>query len=313
MQKIILKSQLGRLLETWMKTNIVVAPVKEKKVSHFRKITSSQEYWPEFLTEVTAKSHFMPDGESLLEYKSGKPLEMKGSIKKTVLFGMRKCDLNAIQIMDKVMYDAPYKNKRANTVLVGMFCEKSDEYCFCNSMELQDFYDLYFYPKGEYYIIDVKTKKGEALVEGLKDVEKEIKIPNPKNEKSLKTLEIDKYYKNKKWSDDVKKCLSCGACTAYCPTCNCFDIKHEIQIDETGAKRKRYHSSCMTKDFSKVAGDHVFRDSRLSRFKHFVYHKISYFKKQRGRPMCVGCGRCLRVCPTNIDWVKTINKMRVSK
>jgi ferredoxin len=29
--------------------------------------------------------------------------------------------------------------------------------------------------------------------------------------------------------------------------------------------------------------------------------------------MCVGCGRCLRVCPTRIDWVKTINMLEGMK
>jgi ferredoxin len=26
--------------------------------------------------------------------------------------------------------------------------------------------------------------------------------------------------------------------------------------------------------------------------------------------MCVGCGRCLRVCPTKIDWVNTNNLLK---
>ena len=75
-------------------------------------------------------------------------------------------------------------------------------------------------------------------------------------------------------------------------------------------KRTRCEISCQLKSFTKVAGGKSYRDSRLSRFKHFVYHKIVYYKKRQGRYMCVGCGRCLRVCPTKIDWVNTINLLK---
>jgi len=78
-------------------------------------------------------------------------------------------------------------------------------------------------------------------------------------------------------------------------------------------KRIRTSSSCQLKSFSRVSGNKVFRDSRLARFKHFVYHKIVYYKNKYGGFMCTGCGRCLRVCPTKIDWVDTINLLKSSK
>ena len=43
-------------------------------------------------------------------------------------------------------------------------------------MELEDYYDLFFYPKGNNYYISVGSKKGEALVKDLPEVKKEIKI-----------------------------------------------------------------------------------------------------------------------------------------
>jgi ferredoxin len=308
MQKIILKSKLNELISNWMKDYEVVAPVKDKN-SQFKKVEDPKQISYDFLTQVTAKSHFIPDGEKLLEFKDGKIEETTGHIKKTIMFGMRKCDLNAVQVLDKVMYDKQYLAKRKNTVLVGLFCESPDKYCFCNSLNLTEFWDLFFYPKGDNYIIDVKGKKGINLVKHLPDAKKEVKIPNPVNFKKLNTRNIEKYYKDDFWDKDAKKCLSCTACTVYCPTCNCMDIKDTIDVSGKFGARIRHHMSCMIKSFSRIAGGKSFRDSRLSRFKHFVYHKISYFEKQRGRPMCVGCGRCLRVCPTKIDWVNTINMM----
>lgn len=312
MQKIIAKKDLSGFVDGLVKKYNVVAPVKDVNTK-FRKIESFGEVYLDKVTEVPAKMHFMPEGETLIEFKDGKAVESTGDIKKTVLFGLRKCDLNALQIMDKVMYDPQYLNKRKNTILVGLFCSNPDDKCFCNSMELQDYYDLFFYPKGNSYYIDIGSKKGAALVKGLPDVKTEIKIPNPKNTKVLKTKEIGKNYRDSIWKGDVDKCLSCGACTMMCPTCNCFDIEDKLDADLKNGKRIRHHASCQLKSFSRVAGGKSFRDSRLSRFKHFVFHKVLYYKKQHGRPMCVGCGRCLRVCPTKIDWVDTINKIKVRK
>jgi len=211
------------------------------------------------------------------------------------------------------MFDQQYINKRKNTILIGLFCKNPDKFCFCNSMQLQDYHDLFFYPKGKNFIIAVGSKAGEALVKNLPSLEKEIKIPNPKNHKKLKNLEIENNYKDQIWESDANKCLSCSACTVYCPTCNCFDIKDNLNLNLKDGTRKRCQASCQLKSFSRVAGGKSYRDSRLSRFKHFVYHKISYYKKIHNRPMCVGCGRCLRVCPTKIDWVKTINKLPKKK
>jgi len=308
MQKILSKKDFPEFINNLIKKYEVIAPVKTTPTK-FQKISSSDEIYLDKITQVPAKSHFMPENETLLEFKNKKATETKGEIKKTILFGLRKCDLNAIQIIDKVMYDQQYLAKRKNTILIGLFCENPDEYCFCNSMQLQDYHDLFFYPKDENYYINAASKTGEALVKNLPSVENEIEIPNPINSKKLENLDIGENYKDKIWEGDADKCLSCSACTVYCPTCNCFDIKDDLDLDLKNGKRKRCQASCQLKSFSRVAGGKSYRDSRLSRFKHFVYHKISYYKKIYNRPMCVGCGRCLRVCPTKIDWVETINKI----
>jgi len=225
---------------------------------------------------------------------------------------MRKCDLNALLILDKVMFDPFYREKRKKTILIGLYCENPDEYCFCNSMELQDYYDLFFYPHKNKYYISVGSKKGFQLVKDLPSTKKEIKL-EIKNKKKLEEKDIDRHYRNKIWEENAERCLSCGACTVYCPTCNCFDIEDNLEINLKEGKRIRKAESCQFKSFSKVAGGKIFRESRLSRFKHFVYHKVSYYYKRYKRYMCVGCGRCLRVCPTKIDWVETINLLNASE
>jgi ferredoxin len=251
----------------------------------------------------------MPESENILRFNGEKIEEEEEKGIKTIIFGARKCDLNSLQILDKVMFNQGYIKKRKNAVLIGLYCEKPDDSCFCNSMGLKDYYDLFFYPYKDKYYVSIGTNKGLALVKNLptakKDIKKEIL-----NKKELENKDINKNYRNKIWESDAEKCLSCSACTIYCPTCNCFDIEDGLNIDLKSGERKKSQMSCQLKSFSKVAGGKIFRDSRLSRVKHFVYHKIVYYKERFGRYMCVGCGRCLRVCPTKIDWTRTINLLK---
>lgn len=309
MQKILPKKDLNNFINNLIKKYEVIAPVKKDKVlTKFEIIKDTKDIYLEKITKVPVKKFFIPENETILEFKDKKILENPDKTKKRIILGLRKCDLNALQVIDKLMFDEHYKNKRKNTILIGFFCDKPDEYCFCNSMELNDTgYDLFFYPEGINYYISIGTKKGEALVKDLQDAKKDINIPNPKNGKVLISKNIDRHYRNKIWESDASKCLSCSACTIYCPTCNCFDLKDKLDINLKDGKRQRQEMSCQLLAFTRVAGGKSFRQSRLARFKHFIYHKIVYYKKKKGRYMCVGCGRCLRACPPKIDWVNTIN------
>ncbi len=308
MQKILPKKELDNFLCSLMKKYELIAPVmKDNVLTKFEIIKNPQEVYLEKITKVPVKKFFIPENEQILKFKNYKTTKTLTDSKKRIIFGLRKCDLNAMKIIDNVMFDEFYEDKRKNTITIGLFCDKPDEYCFCNSMELKDdCYDLFFYPEGINYYIEVKNNKGLSLVKKLPDAKKDMLL-RQKNNKILVSKNIERHYRNKIWESDAERCLSCSACTIYCPTCNCFDIKDKLDINLKDGARTRNEMSCQLKSFSIVSGGKSFRDTRLARFKHFVYHKIVYFKKRKARYMCVGCGRCLRACPTKIDWVRTIN------
>ncbi|MBU2633684.1 MAG: 4Fe-4S dicluster domain-containing protein [Nanoarchaeota archaeon] len=308
MQKVLKKRDLNSFLTKLKKNYEIIAPVK-KDVVKYEKIENFDDIYLKEIPLFSPKKFFLPVKEVILEHNKGNVKTPNFNIKPRIIFGIRKCDLNALLRLDKLYFgDSFYEEKRENTILIGYHCDKPNEYCFCNSMVLTDHYDLNFYNGINKFLIDVKTKKGENLVKDLKNIKfRKRKI---KNFRKLEKKDLHKYFNNEIWDEIVKDCLSCGACTNLCPTCCCFDVKEEIDISLDKGKRVRVWDSCQLKDFTRVAGDHVFRESRKSRYRHFVYHKLQYFKDEFSEYMCTGCGRCTRGCPTRVDFVKAVNKLK---
>jgi len=102
------------------------------------------------------------------------------------------------------------------------------------------------------------------------------------------------------WEDIAFSCINCGTCTFVCPTCWCFDIQDEA-YGKKGARMRNW-DSCMFPIFTVHTTGHNPRDTKTARLRQRFMHKLKYFvdKYQKGI-MCVGCGRCVRQCPVNID------------
>ncbi len=72
--------------------------------------------------------------------------------------------------------------------------------------------------------------------------------------------------------------------------------------------RLRQWDACQDDGFAKVH-DGNFRRSRAARLRQFVMHKLDY-TGQFGMPGTVGCGRCIRWCPTGIDITEIAGEIR---
>ena len=124
----------------------------------------------------------------------------------------------------------------------------------------------------------------------------------------IKDKTILELYEAPIWDDIAFSCINCGTCTYVCPTCWCFDIQ-----DETKGKscsRFRNWDTCMDPLFTMHGTGHNPRGEKTQRVRQRFMHKLKYFldKYEKGI-MCVGCGRCVKHCPVNIDIREVCNTM----
>lgn len=261
-----------------------------------------------------AKKFFLPKREELFLFENNKIKPDSDEIKTTVLF-LNKCDANAVLRFDKLFLQDPvdinYKARRDNSVIVEIPCGKVCENSFCESMGLKDYYDLKIFDNNASYVIDIKTQKGKKLLNKkfFKKTNKKIKKAKINSPKTLKLGKI-KTDNQGIWEENGKKCLSCSACTIVCPTCTCFELRDELDLNCQNGVRQRLWSSCQQLDFTEVAGGHAFRSARSARVRHRILHKLKYFNDRFGDQMCVGCGRCITACPTGIDIAEIGNRLK---
>jgi formate hydrogenlyase subunit 6/NADH:ubiquinone oxidoreductase subunit I len=66
----------------------------------------------------------------------------------------------------------------------------------------------------------------------------------------------------------------------------------------------------MQRLFTEHASGHNPRGEKRDRVRQRFMHKFTYIPMRRdGEPGCVGCGRCVRICPANIDVREVVRRM----
>lgn len=264
--------------------------------------------------------------------EKGYEIPAEDAHERLVIFGVHPCDIHGLKILDMVFsgryVDSYYFAGRSRMAIIGLDCIP-DEFCFCRSTGT-DFvdsgFDLFLSDIGGSYLVQVGTSLGDDMVIAANslfcEVEKEgreaYKRKSIQRRKSFKTeiqLQdlpeiIDLEYESEVWQEMGEKCLSCGTCSMVCPTCYCYAVFDELNLDGNSGQRKRRWDSCLFKDYALVAGGHNFRAERSSRVKNRYFHKQRGFVSQYGRPSCVGCGRCKVYCPAGVDIVEVVNKLR---
>jgi ferredoxin len=219
--------------------------------------------------------------------------------------------------------DDLFNSRYDNSLIIGMSCHYSDEFCFCNdiggSPENMKGSDVFLKPRADnYYKVTSVTPKGEAFIkEYQKYFEKDLGKNKPleRKEEPVKHFDYDKVktwldnnFENKFWDNAGEMCLGCAQCAFVCPTCHCFDIVDE-QNGSCAGRRAKNWDACQFSLFTKHASGHNPRDNQEKRYRQRISHKFKYYMDKFDEVLCTGCGRCSRGCPVSLDILQIVEEI----
>jgi len=324
MTKTISKKDLTSWLDGLMKDKVLIAPTLVDDQTVFKPVASVDEISLDHRnTVLSVKEWFFPTTEPLftIYQKDGETtLEPISIEKESVLFGIRPCDAAGLKLLDKVFLSAPadfiYAERRDKTTLIGLTCLEPSPQCFCTSMNAApdnaDDVDIMLTEVTDGYIVEAVTEKGKDLLADVKLSDSEQSAPEVKCPTELQVKDVSKAmqtrFEDEYWSRVADRCVHCNICAYVCPVCHCFDIRDYPTSEKT--ERIRCWDSCQSPGFTRAAGGHTPRPTKGSRLRQRFYHKLLYFPERFGDYQCTGCGRCVALCPVNIDIRKIITDIQ---
>lgn len=332
-------------LDSWLaeaaSSRQVLAPRQEGKSVLFRpwspgtKITFAR-------STVSPKGAVFPQCETLFTYKGTKDPQDPGKIslalddtpevKDQLLFACRSCDARGFVYLDKAFLEGPfqdmyYKARREKLLIISQTCDIPHETCFCHWVgggpASPQGSDILMTEVAGGYVLEAVSDKGEAFLakeagsslpdgadkmeeaQAKRDKAASMQAPAPDISNSARRLEA-RFKDLDFWTAQTSKCLSCGACTYMCPTCQCFTITDEG--DSLGGKRMRSWDNCMSYMFTRETSGHNPREQKAARMRNRVSHKYWYVPDRFGMIACTGCARCVRQCPASLDIREIVQK-----
>lgn len=271
------------------------------------------------------KKYFQPQREILLNFERRRGYQTLPPPVPFVLFGMHPYDAAALKQMDEVHAaeprDAYYQARRDQATIVVCDVQTPSRNVFAACMGtavMREGFDVLITRVGDDYVIEPRGDKGSELAGLCEDREPADAVHLGRREQvwddnrrllkqhTLKCApkEIPELlagsYDHPLWEKKSERCYSCGSCVLMCPTCYCFDVQDELNWDMVTGSRRRQWDGCMLQDFATVAGGHNFRPHRYDRYRHRFYRKGKYLWDRFGQIACIGCGRCVTACTTNI-------------
>jgi ferredoxin len=309
----------------------LIGPVREKDYHRFKVLDKGETPDLDMVnTRLSPKALLFPQSEAMLEYSLDESRddhhimqEVKKDLAPRAVIGIRPCDAKSTLLV-KLNFDTPdvkdpyWLDAYQATTFIGVACDRPLSTCFCTTAGCGPYHeeglDILVMDQGNAYLAKILTDKGAAFAAaaGWQTASAEAaafeagktaaegRIVSSVKTDNLADTDLLELHGAPFWNDIAFACLNCGICTFSCPTCWCFDIQDEVH-GKSGVRMKNW-DSCMFPIFTVHTTGHNPRDTKTQRVRQRFMHKLKYFvDKYEAGIMCVGCGRCVRQCPVNID------------
>ncbi|MFW9781101.1 MAG: 4Fe-4S dicluster domain-containing protein [Candidatus Heimdallarchaeota archaeon] len=290
-------------------------------------------------SKVPPKEILFPKMEVLFEYKTdGKDvteiIERTDLDEKNIIFGIRPCDAHSFVLLEDFFafgefQDEIFLKKRENSTIIGIGCNNPRTTCFCTSLEghpfMKEDMDVFLIDLGEKYLVEAISEKGKELVNRLEwlsdankqDIKEAEELSKQAEESFVTQLDLkdidkilDPNFEHPIWQEISEACIGCGTCSFLCPTCTCFDVIDENDQYNNKGRRIRIWDTCQSCLYTLHTSGHNPRDSCIERCRNRILHKFCYYPENYDILGCVGCGRCIQLCPVNNDLRTIIKKVK---
>jgi sulfhydrogenase subunit beta (sulfur reductase) len=346
--KLINKNDMPTLIDFLRKEHRVFAPFAGKgRDSYFAEVDDStvrqvaihvaNPYYP-------PKRFVFPHMQKLLTIATKPQVTISAceTNEKMAIFGIRSCDVEGIFHLDRFFLgnafcDDPYETLRKNLFIVNMVCSDIerdiDKDCFCVcadagpaakahfDLQLMDLHDS----SGDFLAV-AGSPSGEALLDQpffrkadrthvtrrraiLSEVRKHFRTATSWYSAITRFITRGEI-KDATWKKIGDRCLECGGCSYVCPACTCFTVT-ERAVGDGAFERVRAWDACALSGFTRMAGGHNPRKAVHDRRNRRFFRKLGhYFIQRQFTMLCVGCGRCVRVCHGDIGMPEVVEILR---
>jgi sulfhydrogenase subunit beta (sulfur reductase) len=254
--------------------------------------------------------------------------------RRTIIIGAPACDIEGLKLLDAIYIDEKYTDetylaRRESAVIIGAPCHKTSDHCHCTTYGLKPWpgegCDVSMSLAGDHILLTAASEKGTQIVNeisakvnvgepGPGDIDSIIRMQEASAAEVTKrnnglpgteaTGKLTAAATPDFWKKHSSPCVSCGACSAICPTCTCF-----LLIDRPGFEKIKQQDTCQYPAFERVAGGEDPLRELSVRF-HNRYMCKYVWKPERFRVLaCTGCGRCTDACIAGISKNEVIRDM----
>jgi len=329
-----LKAWLDRLVE---RRKLVVAPVEEEPgLTLFREINSSGEavLEPSGKCRWSPKEFLFPRSEPLYGFKLDGPavqiFDPKEFDRDQVLAGVRPCDAAGLTRLDDVFMtgqvDPMYRQRRSRTTVISLACSAADSECFCTAVGGSPVAtagcDIQLVRFDDGWLVRAISDRGVALLgndpeEWQPAAEEDLEAVAAMGRRVSDEMAcspvlrewsevLEGGFSQTAWDELAWSCMECSACAYVCPSCSCFDMNQHGNA--WAGEQSRSWDSCTFELFTRHASGHNPRATRGHRYRQRVLHKFAFRDDEQRDFRCVGCGRCIAVCPAGMDIVDVVRR-----